>query len=108
MNSSAISRSSPVYVRATSSSVTGLCCSSGTEALFRFLFLVPQRPFWAMLWFCMCCAPSCKDQFHSVWKRTLHIKMTTTTTTHVHYIQDTEKIHVYIWKKLIINKLILL
>lgn len=58
MNSSAISRSSPVYVWATSSSVTGLCGSTGCEELILFLFFVPWRPLWPMLRSRMRRAPS--------------------------------------------------
>ena len=59
MNSSAISRSSPVYVQATSSSVTDLRFSSSFDALFRFLFFVPRHPLWTASLSGKCRAPSC-------------------------------------------------
>jgi len=63
MNSSAISRSSPVYVQATSSSVTDLCFSFSFDALLRFLFFVPRRPLWTVSLSWKCHAPSCRHYF---------------------------------------------
>ena len=71
MNSSAISRSSPVYVQATSSSVTGLCLSTSFKVLLRFLFFVPRRPLWTVSPSWKCHTPSCKHYFWQLWWLTI-------------------------------------